>query len=110
MNSKATMSRHSNSRRVHSRREQQRTMFSSFCQRAIFILVVAVLVFAPLAFGARPMWAQGAIEIAVELAAVFWVVRILTDHGMRAIFSPLGGPLLLFALYAIIRSVLSEVE
>ena len=71
---------------------------------------LAILIIAAWAGTATAPWIVGAIESAVAVAVMLWVARLLADRNARAVFPPLAGPLLLFALYLVVRSVLSDVE
>jgi Tfp pilus assembly protein PilF len=80
------------------------------CQTAIVVLSAAVLAVAPLAFGAMRHWALGPILVAISVAGVLWIVRILSSREMPAVFSALGLPVVALASYGVIRYGLSEVE
>ncbi|MCG3147004.1 MAG: hypothetical protein PCFJNLEI_00440 [Verrucomicrobiae bacterium] len=69
-----------------------------------------MLVYSVLAYGATQPWSQGPLIIAVALAAVFWALRLAVFHEVQVVFSPLGAPLLMIGIYAIVRYVLAEVE
>lgn len=80
------------------------------CQIAIVVITASILAFAPLAFGAVRLWALGPILIAVELAGVLWIIRILSTREIPVIFSVLGPPVLALAGYTVVRYGLSEIE
>jgi cytochrome c-type biogenesis protein CcmH/NrfG len=48
---------------------------------------VLILVFVPLAFGAVRLWALGPILIAIGLAGVLWIVRILSTQEMSVVIA-----------------------
>jgi hypothetical protein len=80
------------------------------CQVTIVILSLLILVFAPLAFGAVRLWSLGPVFIAIEVASVLWIVRILAAHEIPVVFSMVGPPAVAMAAYGVIRYGLSEVE
>lgn len=96
--------------KVHTIRVEPQPLLARLCQHGIFLLVLSILIFSPLAFGAVRPWAQGPILLAVGLAAVLWIVRILAVREIPAVFSPLGAPVLVLGTYVIVRYGLSEVE
>ncbi len=96
--------------KVHTIRVEPQPLLARLCQHGIFLLVLFVLIFSPLAFGAVRPWAQGPILLAVGLATGLWIVRILAVHEIPAVFSPLGAPVLVLGTYVIVRYGLSEVE
>ncbi|MEI6083208.1 MAG: hypothetical protein WCS70_02785 [Verrucomicrobiota bacterium] len=90
--------------------DETRSPVVRFCHRAIFALTLFILVYSVLAYGTAQMWSQGPIIIAVVLAAGFWALRIVVFHEVHTVFSPLGAPLIVAGIYAIVRYVLAEVE
>jgi hypothetical protein len=80
------------------------------CQTTVVILSLLILVFAPLAFGAVRLWALGPVFIAVEVAGVLWIVRILNAREIPVVFSTVGPPVVALAAYGVIRYGLSEIE
>ena len=104
------MSRRPSNRNVRSVWTGPQSPAGHVCQTAILVITAAILVFAPLAFGAVRFWALGPILIAIELAGVLWITRILAAREIPVIFSALGPPVLALAGYAVIRYGLSEIE
>jgi tetratricopeptide (TPR) repeat protein len=90
--------------------EETRSPIVHFCHRGIFVLAIAILVFAPLAFGSVRLWAQGLIVIMVALATVLWIVRLTIVSEVQVVFSSLGAPMLVLATYGVVRCALAEVE
>jgi len=86
------------------------TPLARLCQDAIFVIVLLVLIFSPLAFGSVRPWAQYPIMVAVCLAGLLWIVRLLAAREALVVFSSLGGPVLVLATYGVIRYALAEVE
>lgn len=79
-------------------------------QNAIVCITLLILVCAALAFGAVRLWSLGPVLMAVGLACVLWVLRLLLVREVRVVFSLLGAPVLVFAAYGIVRYGLSDVE
>jgi putative inorganic carbon (HCO3(-)) transporter len=96
--------------KVRTIRIEPQPLLVRVCQHGIFLLVLFILIFSPLAFGAVRPWAQGPILLAVGLATLLWVIRILAAREVPAVLSPLGAPVLVLGTYVIIRYGLSEVE
>jgi len=69
-----------------------------------------ILAFAPLAFGAVRPWALGPVYLAVEIAGLLWIVRILNAWEIPAVLSAMGSPVIALAAYGVIRYGLSPVE
>jgi hypothetical protein len=80
------------------------------CQTAVVVVSLLILVFAPLAFGAVRLWALGPVFVAIEVAGVLWIVRILNAREIPAVFSTVGPPVVALTAYGVIRYGLSEIE
>ncbi len=80
------------------------------CQTAVVVLSLLILAFGPLAFGAVRLWALGPVFIAIEVAGVLWIIRILNAREIPVIFSAVGPPVVALAAYGVIRYGLSEIE
>ena len=80
------------------------------CQVTIVVLSLLILVFAPLAFGAVRLWSLGPVFLAIEVASVLWIVRILNAREIPVVFSTIGPPVVILAAYGVIRYGLSEIE
>ena len=81
-----------------------------FCHRAIFALIVFVLIYSVVAYGTTQTWTQAPLVIAVIGAAIFWAIRLLVAYEAQVVFSPIGAPMLIGGIYFIIRYVLTKVE
>ena len=89
-----------------------------FCHRAIFALIVFVLVYSVVMYGATQEWVHGATQewvqgplvAAVILAVLFWAIRIAVVPEVEVVFSALGTPLFLAGLYLILRYALADIE
>src|SRR5436190_7461412 len=93
-----------------------------WCERGILGLVLAVLVYTPLAFGGRPQPAIGSpfdfvagdpFLIAEWLtlgATIVWLARLWLNPGQRLLWPPICWAVLAFAIYAVIRYLTSDIE
>ena len=90
--------------------ELQRIPLVQFCHRAIFALIVFVLLYSVVAYGTAQRWVQGPLIAAIILAAIFWAVRLVVAHDAQVVFSPLGAPVILAGAYFLIRYALTRVE
>ena len=90
--------------------ELRRIPIIQFCHRAIFALIVFVLIYSVVAYGTTQAWTQAPLLIAVICAAILWAVRLLVAHEAQVVFSPMGAPMLIAGIYFIIRYVLTKVE
>ncbi len=87
-----------------------RERLDNWCERGIFVLVLAVLVFGPLATGAvRPpefLVIQGLTVAAVLL----WVLRFWLSPNPRLLWPPVCWAVVAFVLYALIRYHQADIE
>src|SRR5436190_13816403 len=87
-----------------------RQRLDNWCQKGILFLVVAILVFGPLATGAvRPLEfliIQG-LTISVVL---LWLLRLWLNAGQRLLWPPICWPVIAFVFYAIIRYQHANIE
>jgi len=81
-----------------------------WCERGILLLVLATLVFAPLAFGAAYVWTFLVVEMLVLGIAAVWLARLWGGHKPKLLWPPLTWALLLFVLYAVGRYFTSDNE
>src|SRR5208282_2077998 len=105
-----TVSHRSGNRNVRAVWTGPQSPLGHVCQTSIVVLSLLVLVFAPLAFGAVRLWALGPVFMAIEVAAVLWIVRILNAREIPVVFSTVGPPVVALAAYGVIRYGLSEME
>ena len=90
--------------------EETKTPLVRFSGVAAFVLILFVLISAPSAFGAVRPWAQGPLMIAVALATMLWIARLVAEHETDVVFSTIGAPALVLATYAVVRYTIAEVE
>ena len=87
-----------------------RETIDTLSERAILVLVVAVLVFAPLAFGAVRPGAFLVVQGLTICVGIVWLLRIWLGGGARLLFPPICWSVLAFASYAVIRYFTAEIE
>ena len=61
-------------------------------------------------YGTTQVLHQGPLIAAIILAAVLWAIRVMVMPEVEVVFSPLGAPLAVGLIYAIIQYALAEVE
>ena len=81
-----------------------------WCERGILILVLAALVFSPLAFGAVFTWTFLVVQALVLGVVLLWLVRIWGGHKPKLLWPPLAWVVLAFVLYAIGRYLTADIE
>ena len=87
-----------------------RNVVAKWCQWGILGLVLGVLVFAPLAFGAVEDWAQAVVQWMVTIALGLWVVRLAVERRPKLLVPPAFWAALAFMGYAIFRYWTADVE
>jgi len=99
-----------------------REALDQWCERAIFGLVLAILVFTPLAFGGKAQLAIGARldflivnpflvpEILTIAAAILWLVRLWLNPRPKLLWPPICWAMAAFAAYAVIRYLTADIE
>lgn len=81
-----------------------------WCERVILALVVAALVFAPLAFGAVYTWTFLVVQALAMGVALVWLVRLWGGHKPKVLWPPLAWAVLAFVLYALVRYFTADIE
>jgi len=87
-----------------------RERLDNWCERGILALVLAILVFGPLATGAvRPL--EFLIVQGLTLGVIgLWVVRVWVKGSFRLLWPPVCWAVLLFVAYAVARYVQADIE
>ena len=80
------------------------------CVRGIFGLVLAILIFAPLAFGGVGGWEFLVIQALTIGVAALWALRLWVSPKPQFLWPPIVWPVLAFTLYAIGRYLTSDIE
>jgi len=87
-----------------------RENLDAWCGRGILFLVLAMLVFAPLALGAVDLWAQLVLfGIGTGLAGL-WATRLWLVRKPKLLWPPLGWIVITFTAYAADRYFTSDIE
>src|SRR5674476_1076534 len=81
-----------------------------WCERGILLLVLGMLVFAPLAFGAVNAWAFLVVQGLAAGVFVLWVVRLWVDRKPKLLWPPLAWVVVAFTLYAVARYFTADIE
>jgi len=87
-----------------------REILDRWCERSILGLVLAILVFGPLAKGAVDTSEFLVILGLTALAVVAWVVRLWVSPQPQLFWPPLGWPVLAFVALAIGRYLTADIE
>ncbi len=95
-----------------------RQWVDAFCEKGILALVLAILAWGPLAYGAvrvNPdslevphLYGLLTIQGLTALAAALWIVRFFTQQPFRLLWPPVCWAVLAFVLYAIVRCQTAE--
>ena len=81
-----------------------------WCEQGILMLVLAALVFAPLAFGAVYAWTFLVVQALVIGVAALWTVRLWGGHKPKLLWPPLAWAVTVFVLYAVARYFTADIE
>ena len=80
------------------------------CARGILWLVLGMLGFAPLAFGAVDMWAWLVVQTLAAGVLLLWGVRLWVNRKPKLLWPPLAWAVAAFALYALGRYFTADIE
>src|ERR1039458_4836163 len=81
-----------------------------WCDRGILTLVLAALIFAPLAFGAVYAWSFLVVQALVIGVALLWAVRLWGGHKPKLLWPPLAWAVVAFVLLAVARYFTADIE
>lgn len=81
-----------------------------WCERGILLLVLATLVFAPLAFGAVYVWTFLVVQGLMLGVALLWLIRLWAGHKPKLLWPPLAWAVAAFVLYALARYFTADIE
>jgi O-antigen ligase len=87
-----------------------RERLDTFCEHAIFGLVLAALVYAPLAMGAVQAGDFLAVELLVTGAAGLWLARLWLNPRPQLLWPPISWAVLAFVIYAVARYFTADIE
>jgi O-antigen ligase len=80
------------------------------CERSILGLVLGILVFAPLAFGAVDAWAFLVVQAMTLGVMLVWVLRLWINPKPKLLWPPLCWVVLAFTIYAVARYLTADIE
>jgi O-antigen ligase len=87
-----------------------RELVDRWCELGILALVIAILVFGPLAFGGVPAWAFLVIQSLTLGTLVLWGVRLWVQPRPRLLWTPVSWAVAAFVIYAIVRYLTADIE
>jgi len=90
--------------------DMDRERLDGWCERGIVGLVLAVLIFGPLATGAVRTLELLVIQGLTVLATVLWLARFWLNPKYRFFWPPICWFVLLFVGYAIVRYLQADIE
>lgn len=94
---------------IHARVMNRETL-DRWCERGILGIVLGILVFSPLAFGAARLQEFLVVQALTGIAALLWLIRLWLNERPKFLFPPVGWTVLAFAGYAVGRYLTSDVE
>ncbi|MGC3957845.1 MAG: O-antigen ligase family protein [Verrucomicrobiota bacterium] len=87
-----------------------RETLDRWCERGILGLILGILVFSPLAFGAARLQEFVIVQLLTSAALLLWLARVWLNEKPKFLFPPLGWAVLAFAGYAVGRYLTCDVE
>ncbi len=87
-----------------------RKRLDGWCERTILGLVLAILVFAPLAMGAVDAWAFLVVQGLTIAVMLVWGLRLWLSPKPQLLWPPMGWVVLAFAIYAVGRYLTADIE
>jgi O-antigen ligase len=87
-----------------------REVLDRWCERGILALILAILVFGPLAYGAVDTLPFLIIQGLASAILVLWTARLWLNPRPQFLWPPICWAVLAFTLYAIVRYFTSDIE
>jgi O-antigen ligase len=87
-----------------------REALDKFFERGILALVLAILVFGPLAMGAVNTWAFLVVQGFTMVVMLLWVLRLWVSPNPQLLWPPICWVVLAFTIYAIGRYLTADIE
>lgn len=87
-----------------------RETLDNWCKRGILALVLAILVFAPLAMGAVEAWAFLVVQGLTIAVMLVWALRLWISPKPQLLWPPVCWAVLAFAIYAVARYLTADIE
>lgn len=92
------------------RGNMNRETLDRWCERGILGLVLGILVFSPLAFGAARLQEFLVVQLLTVAALLLWLARVWLNEKPKFLLPPLSWAVLAFAGYAVGRYLTCDVE
>src|ERR1017187_1396224 len=90
--------------------QMNRNILDAWCERGILALVLAILVFGPLATGAVETWEFLVIQALTMGVMLLWCFRLWLNPRPKMFCPPICWPALGFACYAVVRYFTADLE
>ena len=87
-----------------------RSNLDRWCERGILSLVLGMLVFAPLAFGAVDAWAFLVVQALAMGVLGLWMLRLWLNPKSNLLWPPLSWAVMAFMVYAVARYFTADIE
>jgi hypothetical protein len=87
-----------------------REVLDRWCERSILALILSILVFGPLAYGAVDTLPFLIVQGLTALALVLWIARLWLNPRPQLLWPPICWAVLAFSLYAIARYLTADIE
>jgi O-antigen ligase len=87
-----------------------RDTWDNWCERGILALVLAILVFGPLAMGAVDAWAFLVVQGLTIGVMLLWALRLWISPKPQLLWPPICWVVLAFTIYAIARYLTADIE
>ncbi|HSY20425.1 MAG TPA: O-antigen ligase family protein [Candidatus Acidoferrales bacterium] len=81
-----------------------------WCERGMLFLILGMLVFAPLAFGAVEPWAYLIVEGMAAGVFILWAAKLWLSPKTKILWPPLAWVVLAFTVYAVARYFAADIE
>ena len=91
----------------------EREQLDDWCEKGILGLVLAILLYSPLAFGTVPQAGFDyfvVVEWLVVAITAVWLIRFFVNPRHRLLWPPVCWPVLAFLVYAAVRYCTAEIE
>src|SRR5262245_17660744 len=85
-------------------------LLDRICEKAILGLVLGILIFGPLAFGAVETWSFLIIQSATGVVLSLWLVRVWLNVRFQFLWPPICWVVLAFVIYSVARYLSADVE
>ena len=87
------------------KRQESHSLHSELCERVILSIVLFLIVFAPLAYGAVEPWARNVVLLSIGSMACFWLWRFVSLGRPKLSFPPFFPAAILFLVLIALQLV-----